>query len=143
MSIAIGGLLLRKVCQREETAEDDGERGRRGFTIMGPGSLEYANEIHRWCRWVCLGCKRIKPSPRRPTALDIAQRLTWTSQVQLYAVIAFAALALWFLFDRTALGMATSLILGIGSWLVFMLTMTPYLQGLCFCLQQWYLTACS
>jgi hypothetical protein len=53
--------------------------------------------------------------------------------VQLYAVIAFAALALWFLFDRTALGMATSLVLGIGSWLGFMLIMTPYLLKLFFC----------
>jgi len=71
MSIAIGGLLFRKVCRREETAEDDRERGRRGFAVVGPGSLEYANEIYRRCRWVCLGCKRITPSPKPPTALDI------------------------------------------------------------------------
>lgn len=53
------------------------------------------------------------------------QRLTWTSQVQLYAVIALAALALWFLFDRTASGMAVSLVAGIGSWIGFMLFITP------------------
>jgi len=54
-----------------------------------------------------------------------ASRLNWTSQVQLYAVIAFAALALWFLFDRTGLGMVVSLAVGIGSWLGFMLIITP------------------
>jgi hypothetical protein len=31
-------------------------------------------------------------------------------------------LALWFLFDRTVSGMATSMIVGIGSWIGFMLT---------------------
>ena len=54
------------------------------------------------------------------------QRLNWTSQVQLYAVIAFAGLALWFLFDRTGLGLVASLVVGIGSWLGFMLIITPY-----------------
>jgi len=53
--------------------------------------------------------------------------LNWTSQVQLYAVIALAALALWFLFDRTGLGLCVSLVVGIGSWLGFMLLITPYL----------------
>lgn len=71
---------------------------------------------------------------------DVMQRLNWTSQVQLYAVIAFAALALWFLFDRTALGMATSLILGIGSWLGFMLIMTPYPPMFFFSSPQWHIT---
>jgi len=46
--------------------------------------------------------------------------------VQLYAVIALAALALWFLFDRTGSGMVISLVIGIGSWLVYMLIATPY-----------------
>jgi len=46
--------------------------------------------------------------------------------VQLYAVIALAALALWFLFDRTVMGMAVSLFVGIGSWVGFMLIITPY-----------------
>ena len=46
--------------------------------------------------------------------------------MQLYAVIALAALALWFLFDRTVIGMAVSLIVGIGSWVGFMLIITPY-----------------
>jgi Insulin-induced protein (INSIG) len=45
--------------------------------------------------------------------------------VQLYAVIAFAALALWFLFDRTVSGMVVSLVVGIGSWLGFILIITP------------------
>jgi len=54
-----------------------------------------------------------------------ASRLNWTSQVQLYAVIALAALVLWFLFDRTGLGMVVSLVVGIGSWLGFMLIITP------------------
>jgi hypothetical protein len=51
--------------------------------------------------------------------------LNWTSQVQLYAVIALAALALWFLFDRTGLGLTVSSAVGIGSWLGFMLIITP------------------
>ena len=55
---------------------------------------------------------------------DNEQRLHWTSQVQLYAVIALAALALWFLFDRTATGMFTSLFVGIGSWVIFMFAVT-------------------
>ena len=46
--------------------------------------------------------------------------------MQLYAVIASGALALWFLFDRTTVGMAVSLIVGIGSWVGFMLIITPY-----------------
>jgi len=46
--------------------------------------------------------------------------------VQLYAVIAAAALALWFLFDRTAMGMGVSLVVGIGSWVGFMLIITRY-----------------
>jgi hypothetical protein len=50
--------------------------------------------------------------------------------VQLYAVIALAALALWFVFDRTGLGMVVSLVVGIGSWLGFMLIFTQYGSGL-------------
>ena len=49
--------------------------------------------------------------------------------MQLYAVIALAALALWFLFDRTVMGMAVSLIVGIGSWVGFMLIITPYVPS--------------
>jgi Insulin-induced protein (INSIG) len=55
------------------------------------------------------------------------KRLHWTSQVQLYAVIALGALALWFLFDRTSSGMAISLVVGIGSWFGYMLIATPYI----------------
>jgi hypothetical protein len=61
-----------------------------------------------------------------PIVVVDMKRLNWTSQVQLYAVIALAALVLWFLFDRTGLGMVVSLVVGIGSWLGFMLIITPY-----------------
>jgi hypothetical protein len=61
-------------------------------------------------------------SVRLKTSRLMKKRLNWTSQVQLYAVIALASLALWFLFDRTVSGMATSMIVGIGSWIGFMLT---------------------
>jgi hypothetical protein len=49
----------------------------------------------------------------------------------LYAVITLSALALWFLFDRTALGMVVCLIVGMSGWIVFMLIITPYPSGSC------------
>jgi hypothetical protein len=97
--------------------------------------MEYANEIFRRSRWVCMGCQctspcSLLPGPRPLNCLLLCyrdaddQRLNWTSQVQLYAVIALAALALWFLFDRTWLGLSVSSAVGIGSWLGFMLVIT-------------------
>jgi hypothetical protein len=86
--------------------------------------MEYAHEIFRWCSRICLGCKCTFSMSFEMMA-DGGQRLNWTSQVQLYAVIALAALALWFLFDRTVMGMAVSSVVGIGSWVGFMLIITP------------------
>ena len=117
--------------QRTRTSTEDGEN--RSFWESDQWSMpmRYLGGVvgFAWAASVPLPCALLH-CPRPLNCLLSCyfdaddQRLNWTSQVQLYAVIALAALALWFLFDRTWLGLSVSSAVGIGSWLGFMLVIT-------------------